>query len=334
MLRFLALPFCVVLPAMLPAAPAIGMKGDGSTAADVEAGRVTFGTWLGRPAQYYVGFTSTDTWGSGFISMDFWKGRWAQLNVPVIISIPLTPLIAGGTENEVAEVAAGDHDSSFSTAATSLTTWRTGDAVIYIRLGWECNGTWYNWSPGFPTNTVSAADFIAAFQRVAQLMTAIEPRLRFVQNFTARTGTSAAAEALYAGDTDVDVVSIDAYWDVANPTPASGSTQDRETAATTNWNGTKTLGAGMDWFFAFQTDKPHAIDEWGAQHDGGPWVDGMAAIISVNAGNILWHCYWDSDSGYTAKISDNGGGTTSVRFLANFSPVSSPSRSSLLLLFP
>lgn len=334
MIRFLHIALFGLLTALsLGASVPIGVKADGATAPDVEAGRVAFDTWLGRPTPYYVGFTSTDDWGSGFISMGFWKGRWADLTVPVIISIGLGPINEGDTTNHLTSIIAGTRDSYYEDAATDLLTWRTGDEFICIRLGWECTGTWYPWAPGDPDTSVTAADYIAAFQRVVTVMKAINSRLRFVFNVNLRSGSNAAAEALYPGDSYADVVSGDVYADINNPAPTSGSTAHYEIAAASNWTGVMTQAVGLEWFIGFQTDKPHAIDEWAAPRDYGPWVDGLATFLAGDGADFLWHCYWDSDSDFAGKISDDGHGTTSVRYLANFR-VQSHSAPPTLMLFP
>jgi hypothetical protein len=297
----------------------LAAKVDGNSQSSFLTNKDTFETWLGRKMDAFVGFTAVDHWtnSSGeFIAMSYSKGIYAPLNVPVIWQIGLCPN-DDSTTNYLVQVAAGAHDSEFETAAKSLATFRPEDAAVYIRVGHEFNGTWYSWGQktinGVPNaNGVQPSDFVNAFRRVVDIFRSVESqRFRFVWNPALRLGKAAGtyAESFYPGDDYVDVISFDIYWDKpTNSDPAKFFEVARDAPA------------GLKWHAEFATSrgKPIAFDEWGANDDGGPFVDAMATWFVEH--EPLWHGYWDSDSGYQGKISNGQSGTTGERYKANFGP--------------
>jgi hypothetical protein len=298
--------------------PWIAAKVDGNDSSSFLASKNVFETWLGRPMDAFIGFTSMEHWStpSGeFIAMNYSKGLYAALGIPVIWQIALCPNDES-TTNYLTEVDAGSHDAEFEKAAESLADFRLQDEFVYVRLGHEFNGNWYSWGQkkiaGVENaNGVQPEDFVAAFRHVVDIFRSHSTRFRFVWNPTLQFGAGADvyAESFYPGDDYADVISFDIYWD----TPTSSDPAKFFTLA-------RDAPAGLDWHadFAALRGKPIAFDEWGAHPDGGPFVDAMAAWFLAHP--PLWHGYWDSNSGYVGKISDGLSGTTGERYEANFGP--------------
>lgn len=274
--------------------------------------RSRFETFLNRAVDYSLVFTSQEHWSDGtgdFIAAGYWKGRAGMTDRPVIWSIPLCPDITP-TTNWLTQVIAGTRDAEFATAAAALATFRASDTEIPIRIGWECNGSWYPWSPDFASNSVSAADYVSAFRRVVDIFRAASSRFVFDWNVNLKTSTLAATEALYPGDLWVDIISGDCYFN-----PTFDGTDSIAAFATLRDHAT-----GLTWLaqFAATHGKRLAIDEYAAKANYGLWVDLMAQWLTQQD-DLAWHCWWDSNAGnFPGTISDGLSGTTGERYLANF----------------
>lgn len=100
-----------------------------------------FGKWLGKPVIYRVTFLDDASWQT-ISSPYFLSATKAWLssdpNRVEVVSVPLVAKVA--PKNGLAEVAAGNHDDSFSTLAKNLN-FAGSERRIIVRLGWELNGT-------------------------------------------------------------------------------------------------------------------------------------------------------------------------------------------------
>src|SRR5438270_1460217 len=101
-----------------------------------------FETWLGRRLDVVLDFLQTDTW-SGMVNEANWiAGCWKDLpGRRLALSVPM--LVHEG-DPTLAQGAAGAFDQHFGELARILVA--SGYANAFIRIGWEFNGNWYNWT--------------------------------------------------------------------------------------------------------------------------------------------------------------------------------------------
>jgi beta-mannanase len=156
------------------------------------------------------------------------------------------PMVSMSTSsNTNAEVAAGAADGSIDFMATELKKWVSGATDVYgksqsthrrlyIRLNWEPNGWWFNWSPlyGVSGSTTCAQlekaeqDYIAMWRHVhdrlmsvgltntdvAWVFSTYQIDATFAFPNLASCGAAAnIIESIYPGDAYVDWVGIDGY---------------------------------------------------------------------------------------------------------------------------
>lgn len=268
--------------------------------------RDVFENWLERKIDYAVCFTSLDRWtnSSGqFIGLSYFLPRLSKINRPIIWTIALCPNDTT-KNNYLSEILAGKRDFEFTREAKLLSSFRPQDEFIYIRLGHECNGDWYQWSPR--KKIVTSGDYVAAFRRVVSLFKLESPRFKFVWNTSVAQGTKSEAEALYPGNDVVDVISMDVYMDKTGYT------------AYESFQRFKNHSVGLKWLlnFSINNDKPYAIDEWGAIKDSPEFVILMNNWFSYY--KPLWQGWWDSNSGYPSMISNENVGGTSAAYKQAF----------------
>lgn len=150
-------------------------------------------------------------WSSGYL-----KNSPALGNMVPIVSVGLADAPGGDTLAKMTAVAAGTHDVIFQNIVNVYK--NKGYAKIYLRIGWEQNGSWHPW---YATNTQVRADaFIAAWRRVADIAHAtpgITVRTVWCPNIMQWSALS--PNATYPGDAYVDVIAPDLY---AKVWPGSG----------------------------------------------------------------------------------------------------------------
>ena len=133
-----------------------------------------FGKWRGSDAEVLTTYPAYKTWDEisesnwHVATFDGFRGRLAY-------GLPLLPRREKAT---LAEVAAGEHDQVWRDVANTLL--RNGRERAFVRIGLEANGHWFPWG----ANAETAADFQAAYRRVAQVMKSVAPRLVFVFDIT------------------------------------------------------------------------------------------------------------------------------------------------------
>ncbi|MCJ2106259.1 hypothetical protein MKK70_12890 [Methylobacterium sp. E-041] len=118
-----------------------------------------------------LNYINNDSW-LGFASSVPWQvQRWQGAGVASIWSVPLT---VWGTSLE--QVATGAYDNYFQAAANALAqAVPSKDGNIYVRLGWEFNGTWMPWAA-----QGHEAAFIKTFQDVVDVFRSASDKFKFV----------------------------------------------------------------------------------------------------------------------------------------------------------
>ncbi|WP_336492820.1 glycosyl hydrolase, partial [Methylobacterium nigriterrae] len=212
------------------------------------AALAAYQAWLGRPVDDVLFYLNNDSWAAFDSSVPWAVGLWAPSQTSVIWSVPLT---VWGTALD--EVATGAYDAHFLKAAQALAAGRSEAGPIYVRLGWEFNGSWMPWAA-----QGHEAAFVTAFQNVVSLFRSVSDQFRFVWDVNA--GGSYDPAKAYPGDAYVDVVGMDFYyntaWDPTDPLKAFASKVSQS--------------YGLQWQqdFAAAHGKATAISEWGVQTDG------------------------------------------------------------------
>lgn len=245
-------------------------------------------------------------WGSN-ASWDAWS--WAMTGngyvgpgsgtVPVV-GVPLASNAGGwgNVDTFYQQIVAGDYDADYKAIVDAWAA--NGYKTVQFRVGYEFNGNFMAWGPGNSSSLTVNADFIAAFQHVANLIhqegTADGITAQVVWN-PADINWSVDPTQLYPGNQYVDIISTDAYspaypsdlttWSSATattPGPQAAS-QSAWAASTTDlehywqysngtqWDPMPALGAS-GWSmadaieFAKENHKPLSISETGAGSNG------------------------------------------------------------------
>ena len=180
-------------------------------------------------------------------------------------------------------------------------------SFIDIRPGWEPNfSTSYPWG----STLVTTAQYIAAFKRVVDIFRAVDSRYRITFCPSIRVDSAWPWEDMYAGDSYVDIMGVDAYM----LTGDKGAMTDAEHA---DWMFTTAYGINRVRDFAIAHEKPMAICEWGTNYDNPLFVERMADFIRAN--NVAYHAYWDQNNGaFTCKLSADQWPNSAMAFVRNF----------------
>ena len=247
--------------------------GAGNPAGVAWFGRAT-GTHPTLASDYLVG---TGGWGA----MDSARGvgAWRGSGYQLVLGVPILP---GGTGATLAAGASGAYNGYFVTLAQNLIS--QGEAGAYLRLGWEFNATWYNWSV---QNAGDAANFAAYFRNIVDAMRSVPgERFRFVWNPNGDGPTNYTPDQAYPGSRYVDFVGSDVYGNCwCSPfTPQSG------------WASQLSHPWGLDWLasFAAQVGRPIVFPEWSVDYrpdghglgDDAYFIHQFAAWIGQNG--VAW----------------------------------------------
>lgn len=288
-------------------------RGAGSTGRDRMA---PFNTLIGGKAGGVVEFAENSDWKHMRDSINWatkaWNGSYRVMqSVPMLVSN--TTLAAG---------ARGDYDKEFVDLGKILVANKQPYALI--RIGWEFNGNWYNWSAA-----KDPAAFVTYYQRIVTAMRSVPGQhFKFIWN-PALGQQAIAADLVYPGDSYVDYVGMDVYNQSWRP-------QDSDPAM--RWDGLKTQAYGLDWLskFAKLHGKRITLPEWGTGtrpdgHGGGDdplFITNMASWITTN--RVLVHGYWDYAAGdFDGEISDGGQPLSAAAFATAFGTPPASSLASL-----
>ncbi|WP_336488119.1 carbohydrate-binding domain-containing protein [Methylobacterium nigriterrae] len=263
--------------------------------------------WLGRPVDNVLNYLNNDSWAAFDSSVPHETGLWRSAAASTIWSVPLT---VWGTSLE--QVATGAYNSHFLQAAQALAQCKpSSDGSIYVRVGWEFNGTWMPWSaPGHE------AAFIQAFHNLVDTFRSVSGQFKFVWDVNEGGGSIDPAKA-YPGDKYVDVVGMDSYYNIA--------WDSKDPAAAFQNNVTEQYGLQWQQDFAAAHGKPTAISEWGIQTDNaGPYIQAMAKWLADH--KVVFANYWDSNfAAYNGQIDNGQYPNASAAFKAAFAGVTSDS---------
>ncbi|TXM63751.1 hypothetical protein FV226_27300 [Methylobacterium sp. WL12] len=256
----------------------------------------SYSNWVGSTPNNVLHYLNNDSW-AGFDSAVPWQaGLWKNTAASNIWSVPLT--VTGTSLEQVATGAFNDH---FLKAAQGLAqTKASSDGNIYVRVGWEFNGSWEPWA----ANGHEAA-FIKSFQNLVDTFRSVSDKFKFVWD-TVNDGGNMNPEKAYPGDKYVDVIGTDVYY----------MTQWDGTDAAKGFKGEVTRAYGLQWQqdFAAAHGKATAISEWGVASDNAaPYVQAMTKWMADH--NMVYENYWDSNGGgYSGQLSTGANATAGAAY--------------------
>lgn len=215
---------------------------------------------------------------------------------PAVWSVPL--IWAGAT---LADAAGGQCDSRWRAAARILSRHRPDQAIVYVRTGWEQNGTWMKWAA-----RNHERQFNDAFRRFVAVFRSVSIRFRFIwcPNIDQQDPSPT-----FPGVDFVDLIGLDFYhfpkWDPIEPLAS--------------WTHMVTRPYGLQWHldFARRQKKPVVYPEWGVCSDNfGAYIDLMAEWC--RSSDIFFHSYWDSNAAYPGQLTSGQYAATAVAFRSAF----------------
>ncbi|MCK9921010.1 endoglucanase [Frankia sp. AgPm24] len=210
-----------------------------------------FCNWRGADCDFALLYTTRNSWTNVTQPTDLlqkfatWPGR-------LIIATPPFPEITGASN---ATCATGAYDAYWRNFGNFLNAYGRQDSII--RLGWEANGNWYQWSATNPTQ------FINCWRHVVDSIRATaepDPDISWSLNaHYSQNPPSHNAQEIYPGDLWVDDVGLDAY----DAYPPSRTKAEFDTQA-------NAVGGLTYWYdFAVARNKGFGIGEWGVASGNG-----------------------------------------------------------------
>lgn len=161
---------------------------------------LTFGSWRGKPADAQLVFADRSSW----TALTQWNSEWTFDGI-FILAISPQPT---GQNNSA--TAAGSNNGYWTTFANNLKNAGHNTSKTVLRLGWEANGDWYDWS----WKNGGATSFIAAYKNVVNTIKAVAPNVKFdltlnkdIESQGGMTWEQVAAALINY----FDILSIDAY---------------------------------------------------------------------------------------------------------------------------
>jgi hypothetical protein len=234
---------------------------------------------------------------------------WSPTHYHLVLGVPILPGV--GT---LAQGATGAYNQYFTTLGENLVS--DNEAGAILRLGWEFNGNWFQWSVA---STTDASNFVAYWRQIVITMRAVPgEKFKFLWNPNAPSSTVYSPTQAYPGNAYVDYVGTDVYdnfW--GKPfTPAAA------------WIHQLTQQWGLDWLsaFAVEHNKPIGIPEWSDEYrpdghglgDDPSFVDNMAGWFISN--NVAFADVWSYDNSLTYRnnLLDGTFPKALARFKADF----------------
>jgi hypothetical protein len=254
------------------------------------------------------------------------SGYTVSLGVPMIPTWPDGGRGSGVPAGTLADGADGDYNNYFVALAENLINSGEGDA--YLRLGWEFDGGWYDWSA---TNPVDEANFAEYFRQIVTAMRTVPgENFKFVWNPTAAAFVPGGESynpnynvaLAYPGNSYVDYIGVDAY-DQTWVTPQTPSTE---------WNQTTFPELTAAAQFAQAQGKPLAIPEWGVAvradghglGDDPLYINNMITWMQNPANNVAYESYFDYDgSSQEDAITDDNFPNSLAAFINDFNGAAS-----------
>jgi hypothetical protein len=236
-------------------------------------GVTDFGNWIDRTPYLAEDFLESDTWAEleGADRLAAWQGT-AYASKLLLATYPYPK-----GQGSLANAAAGDYDSHYTTLGKNLVA--AGESNAIIRFGHEFNGNWEWYNVGTlndADNATREADFAESFRQFVTTMRAVPGQhFKFVWN-PATSIWGVDLPAAFPGASYVDDVCIDQYdqtWangpdgkPIYGTAYASSTGSDRTTRQNEAWTAEETdTNWGMDMIanFAQQQGVPLAVCEWG-----------------------------------------------------------------------
>ncbi|CAO5239604.1 Beta-mannanase [Frankia sp. AgKG'84/4] len=199
----------------------------------------------GTPCDLSHVFVTRDSW-ANMVNPSWAESNFAGWPGQLVLSVPPFPENVGASLQACATGAYDDHWRQFG--QTLNTTHRQNSIV---RIAWEANGNWYQWSGTNPTA------YVTCWRRIADAIRATanpDPLLDWSINaHGSQNPPSHNPLDLYPGDPWVDIIGIDAY-DHYPPSPTQAAF-DRQA---------NDVG-GITWLYDFarQHGKRFGVGEWG-----------------------------------------------------------------------
>lgn len=216
-------------------------------------------TWIANPE---VQYDYNGTWAPWLASHPLRRFFWMVGMCPRLGS-------SGGSGELLSNVAAGERDTEWRSWADYCATngfSGTAQSPIYIALGWEMDSTWPAW--GCQSNATLMADFKAAWRRIVDVVRARQPAMASTMKWCFCPSTRAYrnlgiswAEALYPGDSYVDLIGGDFYDNGAYSEPPTASEKINV------WNTVHLPALQNQNTFADNHGKPQFWGEWACVND-------------------------------------------------------------------
>lgn len=268
--------------------PALGVyagAGSSSGVASFESATRTTEQWASDYLPGTNGFSGMSDASAISFVLNGWQGSGCQL----ILGVPIIPTSHGSPSGTLADGAAGDYNSYFTTLAQSLV--NAGDAGAYLRLGWEFDGPWFAWNADTPTAETNYANY---FRQIVTAMRAVSGQnFKFVWNPDAGAFTKSGynIDLAYPGNSFVDAIALDQY-DQSWATPQT---------PTTAWSQTVLPALDAAQQFATSKGEPLGFAEWGeaVRSDGHGLGDDPNFINQMkqwfDANDVAFAIYFNSD---------------------------------------
>jgi hypothetical protein len=223
----------------------------------------------------------------GSLNWMFAQG-WSGTGYTLSLGVPIIPSDSSGNPvGTLAQGATGAYNSYYVTLAQTLVA--AGESNIYLRLGWEFDGSWYAWNAQTPADEAS---FAAYFQQIVTSMRSVAgENFKFIWNPDAAAFTTPGYNVAlaYPGNAYVNVIGLDAYdqtW-ISDPTPANA------------WSQSYLPELTASRAFAAAQGKPLAMTEWGlwaggnGLNDDPLYINNMIAWMENPANDVLFEAYFN-----------------------------------------
>jgi Glycosyl hydrolase family 26 len=243
-----------------------------------------WGRWRGRSSDVATWWVPRDSWESMTDFTPLSDSGFATYAV----GIPPFPEGSGGS---LGACAAGDYDRQWVDIAEGIRAAGI-ESKIVVRLGWEFNGDWYEWSAREP------AAFAECWRRVFAAAESVAPGIHWAWNVSRGSSAGAGDEVLqaYPGDEFVDTIGVDS----SDFYPAATDEQ--------SWNEQLNGDHGLEFWldFAHQHNTSLSFPEWGnvagdqdeAGHDNPFYIRAMFEFFWLHADRIGFEAYFDTTESY------------------------------------
>lgn len=253
-------------------------------------------SWLGGHVGIIAAQTGRANWADWIGSIGWAASLIKGVDSQVRWSIPL--IVNNGT---LAAGAAHAYDSYYVQAAKTLIAQYAEKAEIIVRTGEEFNGDWMPWAAGGKEE-----DYVKNYQNFVDAFRSVSDKFKFEWNVNVGS-TNANVLKAYPGDSYVDYVGMDFYWD------AKQTWSIKDPVAAFNWM--KNTTNGLQWLenFAAAHGKETAYSEWGVNSSGAsPFI----ALVKnwFDTHDPAYAIYWNSNADFAGKLSDGSYGEASATY--------------------